>query len=246
MQGRLVLVVTFVFSLTLLDCYVTARKELLIDGENDQPQEYRPVAHWNRDSVDHHVDVTIFDAETDSNEKSRSDRFRVRSHSKRRNKKKKTLGKKEAKKRAQESAWYHCVNGKSPKEIFLSNSARGVMCYKEYPTHTCCLHHDLTLELIGSQISDQVQSIRCARLLMKLRCAHCSPRSWYLFNAPDKMSPPHKRMMPIMCPDFCRRFHRACRDHIEGLQNDKYCDQHISNEEGPCFPDYEIRRGTID
>ena len=31
-----------------------------------------------------------------------------------------------------------------------------------------------------------------------------------------------------------------------GFQNDDFCEFHTSKEEGPCFPDYKIRHGTID
>lgn len=61
--------------------------------------------------------------------------------------------------------------------------------------------------------------MQCARMLMKLRCAHCSPRSWWLFHAPDKIRYPHERVLPILCPGFCKKLHRLCRDTVKGIQN---------------------------
>nr|XP_002127824.1 hedgehog-interacting protein-like [Ciona intestinalis] len=160
--------------------------------------------------------------------------------------KRKKLNKKEARHRASESAWHYCADGKYPQEVKLSTENHGVMCGKEYPTLSCCSQHDLTMELFGARLVENIPEVNCAKLLMKLRCAHCSPRSWWLFHAPDKMTPPHKRMVPILCPKFCRQFHQACRETVAGLQMENYCDYHTTDEEGPCFPDYEVRRGTID
>ncbi|XP_039263617.1 uncharacterized protein LOC120339533 [Styela clava] len=149
----------------------------------------------------------------------------------------------------QERDWHYCSDGRRPKQVEdleIDDHAVGHMCRELYPTSTCCFDHDLTMELVGDKILEQVPEMQCARMLMKLRCAHCSPRSWWLFHAPDMVRYPHKRVLPIMCPSFCRRFHRLCRDSVAGLEGDNFCQYHTTNEEGPCFPDSFVKRGTID
>ena len=48
--------------------------------------------------------------------------------------------------------WFHCADESTPTRASWHESNRGVMCSTEYPFHTCCSHHDLTVDLFGSKV----------------------------------------------------------------------------------------------
>ena len=50
------------------------------------------------------------------------------------------------------NAWFHCADGSKPREVSWENNDQGVMCGREYPSHSCCSRHDLTVDLLGSKV----------------------------------------------------------------------------------------------
>jgi len=91
-----------------------------------------------------------------------------------------TLDEASARKRVRDSSWYYCSNGGLPRDVskvMREGGRRGLMCQREYPTHTCCADEDLTSELVGSQVScfDYKDSVATFALALRWMCD--SPRT---------------------------------------------------------------------